>query len=48
MLRLQAKAGALTLRYQATVGLQPDIDDPPTIMESEHSELPSEVNTVAS
>jgi transglutaminase-like putative cysteine protease len=43
VLRLQAKAGALTLRYQATVGLQPDIDDPPTIMASEHSELPSEV-----
>ena len=27
VLRLQAKAGALTLRYQATVGLQPDIDE---------------------
>jgi transglutaminase-like putative cysteine protease len=43
VLRLQAKAGALTLRYQATVELQPDIEDPPTIMEAEHSELPSAV-----
>jgi transglutaminase-like putative cysteine protease len=43
VLRFQAKAGTLTLRYQATVGLQPDIDDPPTIRESEHHELPSEV-----
>jgi transglutaminase-like putative cysteine protease len=43
VVRLQAQAGQLTLRYQATVGLMPDIDDPPTIKESEHLELPSEV-----
>jgi transglutaminase-like putative cysteine protease len=43
VVRLQANAGELTLRYQATVELTPEIDDAPTIMESEHPELPSEV-----
>jgi transglutaminase-like putative cysteine protease len=43
VVRLQAQVGQLTLRYQATVGLMPDIDDPLTIKESEHLELPSEV-----
>jgi transglutaminase-like putative cysteine protease len=43
IVRFQAKAGELTLRYQATVVLQPEIEDPPLIMEAEHPELPSEV-----
>lgn len=43
VVRFQAKPGSLTLRYRATVVLQPEIDDPPAIGESEHAELPSEV-----
>lgn len=43
VVRLQAKVGDLTLQYQATVMLEPEVDDPPTIMEAEHPELPSEV-----
>jgi len=43
VVRLQAKVGDFSLQYQATVTLEPEVDDPPTIMEAEHPELPSEV-----
>jgi len=43
IVRLQAKVGDFSLQYQATVTLEPEVDDPPTIMEAEHPELPSEV-----
>jgi transglutaminase-like putative cysteine protease len=43
VVRLQAKGGDLTLQYQATVKLEPEVEDPPTILETEHPELPSEV-----
>ena len=43
VVRLQAKVGDFSLQYQATVTLEPKVDDPPTIMEAEHPELPSEV-----
>jgi transglutaminase-like putative cysteine protease len=43
IVRLQANVGDFSLQYQATVTLEPEVDDPPTIMEAEHPELPSEV-----
>jgi transglutaminase-like putative cysteine protease len=43
VVRLQAKVGDLALQYQATVMLEPEVEDPPTIMEAGHPELPSEV-----
>ena len=43
IVRLQAKVGDFSLQYQATVTLEPEVDDPPAIMEAEHPELPSEV-----
>jgi len=43
VVRLQAKVDDFSLQYQATVTLEPEVDDPPTIMEAEHPELPSEV-----
>jgi len=41
--RLQANAGDLTVSYQATVELNPEIDDPPSIAESAYPQLPNEV-----
>ena len=43
VVRLQAQVGDLTLHYQATVRLEPAVDDPPTLREAEHLALPSEV-----
>jgi transglutaminase-like putative cysteine protease len=43
LVRLQAKGGDLTLQYQATVRLEPEVEDPPTIREAGHPELPREV-----
>ncbi|MGE3538782.1 MAG: transglutaminase family protein [Candidatus Tectimicrobiota bacterium] len=43
VLRLQTKAGDLTLRYEASVELAPEIEAKPSIAESEYPELPNEV-----
>lgn len=40
---LRANVGDLTLQYRAKVMLQPEVDDPPTIQETEHFQLPYEV-----
>ena len=40
--RLQAMPGELTLRYRARVSLNPAVDSPPQIPETDHPELPEE------
>ena len=45
VVRLHAKVGDLTLQYQATVVLEPEVEDPPTIMEAEHPALPKSDHT---
>lgn len=42
-LRVMAPAGAFTLRYEATVSLSPELDDPAAIAEVPAGELPFEV-----
>jgi transglutaminase-like putative cysteine protease len=41
--RLQTMPGDLTLHYQADVSLNPAVDNPPQIPETDHPELPEEV-----
>jgi transglutaminase-like putative cysteine protease len=43
IVRLQVEPNVLKIHYQATVGLQPDVENPPEIAESLYEELPDEV-----
>ena len=40
--RLQAEPGELTLSYQASVSLNPEVDSPPEIDETKHPQLPEQ------
>ena len=43
IVRLQAQPGPLKIRYEATVDLQPEMENPPELVETPYEDLPDEV-----
>ncbi len=43
ILRLQAEPGTLRIKYEATVNLQPEVENPPSIAEVPYEEIPDDV-----